>query len=84
MSRRFRLKIFSQITLLLFLLATPVMAGAAPSFDGGVLIASANEGNSSQEAPSGRIVIKGKGGKVTDVEQKPGHDKKKDKDKKHN
>ncbi|MGL1862767.1 MAG: hypothetical protein OCC46_09635 [Pseudodesulfovibrio sp.] len=64
------------LILSLTLLASPCLAGIYPDLDGGVLVASAQ--NKKKEHPeSGKVVIKGKGGKVTDVDKKPKKDGKK-------
>lgn len=56
------------LTISLALLATPCAAG--PVFDHGqyLLVASADRGQG-QGQPGGKVVIKGKGGKVTDVKK---------------
>ena len=64
---------------LLFLISTSVGAGFYEPLEAGVLMASSQ---GSGQKSSGTVVIKGKGGKVTDVEQRPDDRKKKKKKKK--
>ncbi|QJB55292.1 hypothetical protein [Pseudodesulfovibrio sp. zrk46] len=61
------------ILILCLMLATPCFAGTV-AFDDQALLVAAND--SKKKPSSGKVVIKGKGGKVTDVQKKP---KKKDK-----
>lgn len=68
--------------MLFFMFTAPAMAAGSQQFENGQLVTSAQGNNSSQEIPPGKIIIKGKGGKVTDVEQKPDRDHEKKKDKK--
>lgn len=58
------------LTLSLFLLAAPCLAGPFADQGGSVMVASADSAKKKQPT-SGKVVIKGKGGKVTDVEKKP-------------
>ena len=64
---------------LLFLISTSAGAGFYEPLEAGVLVASAQK---RPQSTSGTVVIKGKGGKVTDVEQRPDDGKKKKKKKK--
>ena len=64
---------------LLFLISTSAVAGPYDPLGGGVLVASAQR--TGRKSAPGTVIIKGKGGKVTDVEQKPDNGKKKKKKK---
>ncbi len=57
--------------LTLALIASPCFAMDYPSQDGVVLLASADRKKDGKSS-GGKVVIKGKGGKVTDVKKKPG------------
>lgn len=57
------------LILSLMLFATPVLAGDFPVHDGAAFVVSA-QNQKKEKSASGKVVIKGKGGKVTDVEQK--------------
>lgn len=75
----FLLEAYVRIIILLIslaLLVVPCSAGTL-SFDDQVLVADA--GKDKKEPPRGKVVIKGKGGKVTDVEKKPKKGNKKSK-----
>ena len=64
------------LILSLTLLATPCMAGVFSVPDGVVLVAAQGEKSNGQPT-SRKMIIKGKGGKVTDVDKKPKKDGKK-------
>lgn len=66
------------LILALMLFASPVAADPLP--EGGVLVAAARKTTGRKPAP-GKVVITGKGGKVTGVVQQPGERKKKDRKK---
>jgi len=73
------LKILILFLTLFFLFSIPAVAGSYESFDGSLLVASAQGKKNGQQPASGKVVIKGKGGKVTDVEQESDEKKKKKK-----
>ena len=76
------MKILIVSLILFFLVSTSAVAGFYEPLGDGLLVASSQgNGNEQQPAP-GKIIIKGKGGKVTDVEQKPDDEKEKEEDKK--
>ncbi|WP_319471566.1 hypothetical protein [uncultured Pseudodesulfovibrio sp.] len=62
--------------------ALPVSAGFFPDSGGFVQLASAQGGQSKKKPSSGKVVIRGKGGKVTGVVQQPDGRKKNDQKKK--
>lgn len=64
------MKIISLSMVLLFMLAATGTAGYSAPLREGVILASAGKAEVRQPA-SGKVVIRGKGGKVTDVEQGP-------------
>lgn len=55
----------------------PLSSGAGQPVIDGLVLASAE--NSTGKKPAGKVIIKGKGGKVTNVEQRPDSKKKKKK-----
>jgi len=58
------------LILSLILLAAPCLAGPL-SFDDSVILAAVDKDKGKKDQPRGKVVIKGKGGKVTDVDKKP-------------
>lgn len=68
------MKILILVFTLFFLFSTPAVASSYEPFAGGVFVASAQGEKNGQQPASGKIVIKGKDGKVTGVEQKPAKD----------
>jgi len=70
------MKVFA-VVVLLMLLASPCVAGVVPVHDDVMVVASAQNKQKRGQHPPGKVVIKGKGGKVTDVNKKPKKDEKK-------
>jgi len=82
--RRLYVKILILSLSLFFMLSLSVRDGSCEPSGIGLPMAYAQNNKTGRQPPSSKIVIKGKGGKVTGVEQKPNGKKKKKNGKKNN